>query len=261
MASRRWISVGLMLCVLVPGLVRAEDWNPLEKGMRWNYRLSGFSSWAVAGKAQTEFVKGTLTVEVRERSPELPQSPYEVVGTHMTGTDGRPETDRETGRSWELNGKQGRLLFAEDFDSVITGRRETVRYSSPLQFLPPDPRPGQTWHVGVEKGAGVSADLTGEVIGTSDVTTASGVHRGCLEVRYTGPLSGQITRPRGTVPIESGTVSWTTYYAPGVGVVLESKRSNMRLRMPDGQIFSLLTSYEYTLSGSSLLPTAPTSSD
>jgi hypothetical protein len=262
MKSRWWISVGLVLCVSIPFLARAEEWVPLGMGMRWSYRISGINRWAIAGMEQTQRVEGTRNVEVRDIATDLPQAPYEVVDARATRVDGRSEMNRELLRTWVSAGKRGVLGFGEEFaDPFAGGLRQMVRYSPPLQLLPADPHPGQTWHVGVARAMGLRMDFTGKVIGIRDVEIPAGLQRGCLEVRFSGPISGQLDSPAGPLPIRSGSVTITSYYAPGLGSVLEQEHYEMRLSMPGGQIVKGSMRADYALRSSSLLPSAPASSD
>ena len=52
-----------------------------------------------------------------------------------------------------------------------------------------------------------------------------------------------------------------SYYAPGLGSVLEQEHYEMRLRIPGGQIVKGSMRTDYALRSSSLLPSAPASSD
>ncbi len=262
MKSLQCILVGIAVCVALPCLARAEEWAPLGTGMRWSYRITGVNKQVIAGREQTQAVRGTRNVEVRDITPELPQSPYEVVDTRLTRTQGQPGTSRETQRVWMQRGKWGLLGFGEEFPNPLAaGARLMMRYSPPLQLLPADPRRGQKWHVGVAQAVGLRIDLTGEVIGTRDVKTVAGLHRGCLEVRYTGSISGHIDSQGVRLHIHSGSLVSTSYYAPALGKVLEQEHFKMNLRMPDGQIVRSSARTDYVLESSSLPPSAPASPD
>lgn len=260
MRSLRWISIGLALCVFVPCWAGAEEWIPLGKGMRWGYRVATINQTVIAGMQHTQRERGTRDVEVRDVSASLPESPYEVVETRAIRTDGQQSVNRTTSRSWLRTDERGVLVFGEEFPNPFAvGKREFVRYEPPLRYLPADPRPGTSWHVGVERAMGLRIDLTGTVIGTRDARSAVGLHRGCLEVRYTGQISGHFESPDGPLSVVSGSVMVTSYYAPGLGSVLEKEYQEMRLRMPDGQIVAASARTEMVLETSSLLPSAPAS--
>ncbi len=256
----RWISIGLALCVFVPCWAGAEEWVPLGKGMRWGYRITTVNEIEIAGMQQTQRERGTRAVEVRDVSASLPESPYEVVETRAIRIDGQQTTNRTTFSSWLRADERGLLAFGQEVPNPFKGgERQFVSYKPPLQYLPADPRPGTTWHVGVERAMGLRIDLTGTVIGMRDARSAVGLHRGCLEVRYTGPITGHFESPDGPLPVVSGSVTVTSYYAPGLGSVLEKEQQEMRLRMPDGQIVAANARTEHVLETSSLLPSAPAS--
>ena len=251
-----------MLSLSLPTSALSEEWFPLETGMRWSYRVSGLQKHAIEGMEQTSRVYGQRSVEVGDVSAELPQSPYEVISTESTQNEGQPGTQSMTSRGWVRAGKEGVLNFAQEFaNPLMGGPPRRVRYSPPLQYLPADPSPGQSWHIGVERVMGMAVDLTGTVVGIRDVETAAGVHRGCLAVTYRGSVSGQLETPQGPMPIEGGSYTSTSYYAPGLGAVLENVRYKTRLRIPGGPLVVSEVQTEYSLESSSLLPVSPASSD
>ena len=167
-----------------------------------------------------------------------------------------------TARGWVQVGKDGVRNFAQEFaNPLMGGPPHRVRYSPPLQYLPADPSPGQSWHIGVERVMGMAVDLSGIVVGIRDVETPAGVHRGCLAVSYTGSVAGQLETPQGPVPIEGGSYASTSYYAPGLGSVLEEVHYETRLRIPGGPVVVSEVHTEYSLVSSSLLPAALASPD
>ena len=262
MLARRWISLGLILCVSIPALARAEEWAPLAGEMRWSYTISGINKVVIADFHQSQRVRGTRTVEVRDVRLDHPESPYELLDTRVTRTDGETGESREIIRMWVRKDEQGLFDVAEEFANPFKGGvRQIVHYSPALKLLPPDPEPGQTWDVGVLQAVGLHIKLTGRVVGLRDVETPSGRYTGCLEVRYTGPITGQLESPDGPVPIRSGSARLTSVFAPGIGAVVEQEHFDIRMRVPNGPIIRSVERNRYELESSTLLLDAPANAD
>ncbi len=258
MPSSRWLWVLLTLFVSLP--CAAQEWQPLRTGLRWTYKASGVDTFTFGGMTQTVNVEGTRKVLVREPSAELPGSPYEIVETRAIRTEGEPGTTDTTIRSWVRGNERGLQGFGVEFEDPFSGvERVMVRYEPPLQYLPPNPRVGQTWHVGVEKLDGVRIDLQGEIVGLRDVKTPAGLHRGCLQVSYSGPISGSLASPEGPLRIQRGTVTMTSYYARGIGPVREEEHQDLTLSMPNGMLIQGTSRAQYLLESSNLLnlPASP----
>ena len=257
MPSCRWLSVLLTLFISLP--CAAQEWQPLRAGLRWTYKASGVDTFRLGGMTQTVNVEGTRKVLVREPSAELPGSPYEIVETRALRTSESGTTHR-TIRSWVRGNERGLQGFGVEYEDPFSGGEQVmVRYEPPLQYLPPKPRVGQKWHVGVAKTDGLRIDLQGEIIGFRDVKTPTGLHRGCLQVRYSGPVSGSLASPEGPLLIQRGTVTMTSYYARGIGPVREQEHQDLTLTMPNGMLVRGTSRADYLLESSNLLdsPASP----
>ena len=258
MLCRWWISLGLILCVSIPALARAGDWSPLAGEMQWSYAISGVNKLAIAGMQQSQRVRGTRTVEVRDVRLDHPESPYELLDTRVTRSDGETGESRKVLRMWLRKDKQGLFDVAEEFANPFQGGvRQMVHYSPALKLLPPDPEAGQTWDVGVLRVVGLHIKLTGKVLGLRDVETPAGRYTGCLEVQYSGPITGQLESPEGPLPIRSGSARLTSIFAPGIGTVVEQEHFELRMRVPDGPVIRSVERNRYELVSSTLLPGAP----
>ena len=260
MSSSRWLSALLTLFVSLPCV--AQEWQPLRQGLRWTYETSGVDTVTIAGTTQTVQVEGTRKVLVGRPSSELPGSPYEIIETRTTRTQGFGTT-HTTVRAWGRSSERGFLAFGEEFEDPFSGAQRLVRYEPPLRYLPANPRVGQKWHVGAVQADGLRFKLDGEIVGIRDVKTPTGLHRGCLEVRYTGPISGSFASPVGPVPILNGTTTMTSFYAKGIGAVREEEDFGMTMRMPDGMHVRATTRVEHLLQSSNLLdaPARPEKGD
>ena len=131
MRCRRWISLGLILCVSIPALAAAEEWSPLAHEAQWTYVITGVSKVAIAGTQQSQHVRGTRTVEVRDVSVAHPESPYELVDTRVTRSEGEAGEKREIIRMWlrkdraagyQYDEKQSRQTGSSAFDASRRGR-------------------------------------------------------------------------------------------------------------------------------------------
>jgi hypothetical protein len=262
MSSCRWLPVLLTLFVSLPCM--AQEWQPLREGLRWTYEASGVDTVRLGGMTQTMNAEGTRKVLVGEPSAELPGSPYEVIETRALRTTGEPGTTHMKIRWWVRANERGLQGFGEEFEDPFSGaERVMVRYEPPLRYLLPDPRVGQRWPVGVAKTDGLRIDLQGEIVGIRDVKTPTGLHRGCLQVRYSGPVSGKVASPEGPLRIESGSVTMTSYYARGLGPVREEEHQDLTLSMPNGMRVRASTRAEYLLESSNILdsPASPDTGD
>ncbi len=252
MSPCRWLSVLLTLVVSLP--CAAQEWQPLRPGLRWTYETSGVDTLTLAGVTQTAHTEGTRKVLVGRPSAELPGSPYEIVETHAIRTLGESGTTHRTIRAWARANEGGVLAYGEEFEDPFSGRELVmIRYEPPLRTLPANPRVGQKWHVGVAQAHGLQIRLDGEIVGIRDVKTPTGLHRGCLEVRYTGPVSGHFASPEGPLLIQNGSTTMTSFYAKGIGAVREDEDFSMTMRMPNGMHIRGTSRAEYLLRSSNLL--------
>lgn len=135
-----------------------DDYHPLAVGLQWEYAVTQTDSIISTG-VQTS----TITAEIT--------SPYGTLYEQVTST----EWDDTATTAWldtsYLQEKDGNVLFYSDLNDPDPDTLLVV----PLVL-------GNVWTVRTEPWG----DMTGEAVGTEDVTTPTGTFTDCWHVEYTG---------------------------------------------------------------------------
>lgn len=106
-----------------------------------------------------------------------------------------------------------------------------VRYQPPLRLLP-TARAGESWTIGTFRDRDSSIEMRGEVIGIGKLDESPGCES-CLEVLYTGPISGRVPVYGGEAEILSGSFERRVWYRRGVGIVRDVVEVESEMKLPD----------------------------
>lgn len=235
----------------------ARYWMPLETGNRWTYAATKDRVVSLPdGKSRTETVQETAVDQVDHRLGAFAgaREAFELVGHRRP--EGQPAGAGTEQKLVVSSSEDGRVVL---HTGEVAGR--PIEMLSPVTFMPADAGVGSRWHVGEMIMGGLRMNLDAEAVALEDVTTPAGSFRGCLVVRYTGTVGGQLPGAEGSVPIRSGSLQAQEWFAPGVGSVKYVSTTSFGLVRPDGatlrtdeSVTRLLQSFRV---GGSSAPAAP----
>lgn len=216
-------------------------WTPSEIGNRWTYIYVSERQRTVADSEPViEKVRGTRVDEITATAPEMGDDVVRLTTTLLgRSTASAAETSSKQTRYFRSSGSSYALV-AEDIVNSVTAATKLVHYDAPLAVLEAEAQPGQRWTVGVRSEGDLHTELKGEVLGVQDVETPSGTYEDCLVVRLMGQVSGVVEAYGRRMEVPSGDITVTTWYAPGVGLVLAKEERSQLLLLEDG------TSIEYS---------------
>ncbi|MFT5441213.1 MAG: hypothetical protein ACI8W3_000253 [Myxococcota bacterium] len=216
-------------------------WTPSAIGNRWTYIYVSERQRAVGeNEPVIEKVRGTRVDEITATAPGMGDDVFRLTTTLLGRSTASPaETSSEQTRYFHLSDSSYELV-AEDIVNSVTAATKLVYYDAPLAVLVAQAQPGQRWTVGVRSEGDLHTKLEGEVLGIQDAETPSGTYEDCLVVRLTGQVSGVVEAYGTRMEVPSGDITVTTWYAPGVGLVLAKEERSQVLLMEDG------TSIEYS---------------
>jgi hypothetical protein len=211
-----------------PAGVQDGSYLPLGPGARWEYEVHRDHSYRPAvGPVDRTFRKGSLVREyVSARDGALHELLERSVETPISAGGLPPSRELER-QLWSTSA--GVRLHGIHPDGGVE-----IRFASPLHMLPAAPEPGARWTVGRWRRNGVEALLEAEAIGYEDVVDGAERWEGCLEVRYTGQVSGTIPVAQGPATLREGRLERVVWWKRGVGPVREVTTYDAGLVLPDG---------------------------
>lgn len=223
------LAAGLLAFAPLAAAAAAEDWLPLGAGRRMLYEAHRDHSFRPEnGKIDRLFHKGRMTQRHRDAGSLAPgavaiEERMELVplGAGMV---------ERTLEARVFDAADGIVLRASGA-IAREGEDPPQRYTPPLRMLPTD-EPGHAWKVGAFRDREMQIELRGEVRRLGPLAEEPGCES-CLEVRYEGPISGQIPVAGGAAKIESGRFERTIWLKRGVGIVREVANVETELLLPD----------------------------
>jgi hypothetical protein len=231
-----------LLCALGASESRAErelrELFPLAVGHRWTYRLHRDQLVDPDDKAaQRALAQGKARTTVVSPGVQPPE------GARRFGLrEATIERDQRSGRSssdetLQIVSLSDAGLWLHETSSVGApeGDAGRVAYDPPRRLLPALLPDGARWQVGSLRIADLELDLSGEVVGSEDLTIGFSDYPGCLKVRIQGPVRGRLFSDDGPVPVGEGRYEREIWLTRGLGIVQEEVRIDLTLDPPGGK--------------------------
>ncbi len=236
-ASVRLFFFAIAFAMLAAG-ASASTWQPLTVGHRWAYKITESQEIKLGGQVVgREQKRGRFVRDVvREgRRAEVPVPVFVL-------EDVRSWQGAATQRFTTLTAERGGAVLEIGVD---TGDGLIV-HDEPLVQVPASVQGGLQWNVGTFTLDGLKVEMQGEVLGLQNARTPARTFERCLKVRYTGSLSGLVAVPEGRLPVRSGKLDVTQWYAPDVGVVLSEEALDLEVLTAQG-VMTVRTTDHYAL--------------
>ncbi|MCP5070055.1 MAG: hypothetical protein GY946_26090 [bacterium] len=212
----------------------AETWMPASVGDEWAYRISETSIYTIGGQQVSRLSKSGRYSKEIARQDHLANEPVPI----FVFEDVRKWTDgSDDSRTTSLGAMRGGafLEFGMDAGDGLT------MHENPLVYVPASVKGGMTWEVGTLELNGLTVQMQGEILGLQAAKTPAGPFERCLKVRYTGEVSGMIELDDGRLPVRTGQLDMTHWFAPGIGLVMAEESLSMDLLTAEGTMTSRMT--------------------
>lgn len=229
---------------------RASEWQPMAVGHRWAFKITESQEIRLAGQVVgREQKRGRFVRDVvrQGRRADVPVPVF--VFEDVRSWQGAP-----TQRFTTLAAQRGGAVLEIGVD---TGDGLIV-HDQPLIQVPASIQGGLQWDVGSFALDGLTIEMQGEVLGLQNARTPAQTFERCLKVRYTGQLRGLVEVPEGRLPVRSGTLDVTQWFAPDVGVVLSEESVELEVLTAQG-VMTIRTTDHYALDLFETRPTLPAS--
>jgi len=227
---------------------RKAVWLPSEPGTRWTYVYARERERVIGEATERETLRGTLVDEVVGPAEVAGRSAVELRSVLRGRAVGAAADILERRRLFVAPHPDGLRLLAREQPDAGTGEPRRVRFQPPLEVLRTGTEAGEPWPAGVERSGGLETRIRGELVGVQDARTPAGLFEKCLVVRHTGSVTGELQMLGEAIDVEEGSLTSTSWYAPGVGLVLAKEESEQVLLTSDGQRIEIRESVQYTLS-------------
>lgn len=220
----------VLLIARVHGVAGADDnFFPLKPGMVMQFRET--RNILTYSGSKTNVITGNGTV--RQRILDAPPRFADKPGVTFSRSVLKEQRDIE-GKISELTGGSDDVWQWRDGVLYLLGARSWVEdgytepmnyYSTPLVYLRPGLKPGDTWTVGTQAVMGLTLLTSAKVEGTDTVTVPAGTFTDCVRVNYqSDKVTGTLMFDQTPATIQEGTYENIVWYAKDVGIVKEIQR-------------------------------------
>ncbi len=232
------LTLGVMALVSMMVAVGAEEatsYLPMAKGNKWTYESTSRATAVVDGmEMEVLNTKGTTTDEIVGTSDQVTDPKdvllYRSVSSGkgaVQGVESSLELKMDSHLKWA---NDTLLVYQEKTEGLPFQEVLIAKYEKPLLVLKKTLKEGDVWEAGTMRLGKLEMPAQIKVSATEDVTVPAGTFKKCLKiVTEVTQISGSINGPDVVLEVRNGTMTKTSWYAPGVGLVKEESTWTMSL--------------------------------